>query len=367
MMLSVKELIQPIEQIAPLALQESYDNAGIQVGTYQHMVNNALIAFDMTEEVLDEAIAIGAKLIITHHPLIFKDLKKIAESNSTERIIKKAILHDIVIYAAHTNFDNCYEGLNFSFAHRIGLTNIKILAPLKDKLLKFVVFVPLEHVEKVREAIFSAGAGFIGNYDKCSYNLEGFGTFRANEKAQPFVGEINSFHQEKEMRIEVILPIYLLNKVLHAMKSAHPYEEPAYDIYPLQNSYDRAGAGIIGEFEESIPVLDFFKLLKNNLDLQLIKHTAIVKEKIKKVAYCGGSGSFLLKNAISQGADVFISGDFKYHQYFETENKIIIADIGHYESEIFSCQIFYDVIKKNFPNFAVHLSKVNTNPINYYK
>jgi len=362
--MEVKSIAQIIESFAPLALQESYDNAGLLVGNPDMLTTGALLCIDVTEAVIDEAIALNVNLVISHHHLIFNGLKKITGQNEVQRCVIKAIKHDIAIYAAHTNIDNVIEGVNGRIADKIGLIRRKVLQP-KQNLLKLITFVPKLHVQRVREAIFEAGAGTFGNYDSCSFNAEGYGSFRANENAKPFVGETDKIHYEEEVKIEVILPDYLSDKVLISMIKSHPYEEPAYDIIPLRNRFDNVGSGIVGELSDSIDEEVFLQQLKTIFGIKTIRHTALRGKPISKVAICGGSGSFLIPDAIKSKADIFISGDIKYHEFFQSENKIIIADVGHFETEQFTKDIFCDIIQKKLPTFAVHISKINTNPIIY--
>ncbi len=364
--MTVSEITSIIEEFAPLALQESYDNAGLLVGDKLMSVTGALISIDVTEEVIDEAIKQNCNLIISHHPLIFRGLRKIVGQDYIQRCVVKAIKNDIAIYSAHTNLDNVKNGVNGKIADKIGLINRQILQPKSEILLKLVTFVPQEHVENVQQALFKAGAGHIGEYDSCSFNSDGTGTFRANENANPFVGEKNKLHSEPETRVEVILPKYLQSKVLSVLLQAHPYEEPAFDIFPLLNSWNTVGLGMVGELEQEMDEKQFLDYLKKVFSLSVVRHTPFTGRKIKKVSLCGGSGSEFLRNGLAHGADVYISGDFKYHEFFDAENKILIADIGHYESEQFTKDVFYEIITKKIPNFAVRISEVNTNPINYY-
>ncbi|HBS88569.1 MAG: Nif3-like dinuclear metal center hexameric protein [Bacteroidetes bacterium GWF2_38_335] len=364
--MKLKEIISVFEKEAPLAWQESYDNSGLQTGDENTEIKSALLTIDVTEEVVDEAIKKKSNLIICHHPVIFGGIKKLTTKTPVERILRKAIQKDIAIYAAHTNLDNIKNGVNSKICDKLGLKNRKILSPVKNSLKKIVVFVPETHADKVRKAICDAGAGHIGNYDFCSFNVQGTGTFRGSEETNPFVGEKGKIHFEKEIRIETIIPSFLQNSVVNAMKSAHPYEEVAYDIYPIENKNEEIGAGMTGELEKEIETLKFFNFIKKTFGVKSIRHTEITKNKIKKIAVCGGSGSFLIRDAISSGADIFITGDVKYHQFFDAENRIIIADIGHFESERFTNEIFYDLLTKKFPKFAVNFSETSTNPIYYY-
>lgn len=363
--MKLKQIASLLEREAPLLYQESYDNSGLQVGDPSMEVHAALVTLDVTEAVVNEAIESGCNLIVSHHPLIFGGLTSLTGRNAVERIIRKAIKSEIAIYAAHTNLDAVPHGVNGMIAEKIGLRKTRILEPVAGKLKKLVVFVPSDHAEKVRESIFSAGAGVIGNYDSCSYNLEGTGTFRGGEGTDPFVGNTGELHQEPEVRVETIFPDHEKGRIITAMLQAHPYEEVAYDVYPLENKYPGAGAGMIGELEESMEEKEFLSLLKETFGSGCIRHSGLIGKPIRKVALCGGAGSQLLRTAIDAGANVFVSGDFKYHQFFDADGKIVIADIGHYESEQFTRDLIYDLILKNFPKFAVRLSAINTNPIKY--
>jgi dinuclear metal center YbgI/SA1388 family protein len=363
--MTVQSICSIIEEVAPLALQESYDNAGLLVGNSQMEVSSAMVCIDVTEEVITEAIQKKCNLIISHHPLIFSGLKRITGQNEVQRCVAKAIKNDIAIYAAHTNMDNVLQGVSGKMAEKIGLKNIRILQPKQNTLLKLITYVPENHLSVVREALFNAGAGRIGNYDFCSFNSEGVGTFKANLNAQPFVGKIDKLHFEKETKIEVILPDYLKNNVLGALLNVHPYEELAYDFILLQNTWNQVGAGIVGDLETAEDELIFLNKIKETFNIPTIRHTQLLGKKIKRIALCGGSGSTFLPDAISANADVYISSDFKYHEFFDVQNKILIADIGHFESEQFTKDIFFEIITKKMPTFAVQISDTKTNPINY--
>ena len=363
--MKVREVTKVLEQIAPISLQESYDNSGLLLGHPEDDINKVLITLDVTEKVIQEAIQNNCNLIISHHPLIFSGLKSITGKNAVERIVEQAIKNNIAIYAIHTNLDNVDNGINAIICDKIGLKNCKILAPKKEILRKLVTFCPTDHVEKVRQAIFDAGAGNIGNYDSCSFNVSGTGSFKGSDESNPFVGEKGKLHYEDEVRIETVYPFYKENEILNALFEAHPYEEVAYDIYFLGNKFDRVGAGMIGELENEADEMDFLKSLKQTFGAGCVRHSNLLGKKIKKVAVCGGSGSFLIKNAIATQADIYITGDVKYHDFFEAEDKLIIADIGHFESEQYAKDLIYSVLKENFSNFAVLISKTNTNSVNY--
>lgn len=361
----LKQITQYIESVAPLAFQESYDNAGLIIGNPNDEISGALISLDITEDVLDEAILKELNLVICHHPIVFSGIKKLNGKNYIERCVAKAIKNDIAIYAAHTNLDSVFGGVNSKICEKLELQHCRILAPTSNFLKKLVTFVPTEQAEQVRLALFEAGAGHIGNYDSCSFNLGGDGTFRGNDQTNPFVGKRNQLHTEKEIRIETIFPKHIQSKVIQALLKAHPYEEVAYDIYSLDNDFSQAGIGMIGELSAPMDELDFLRKIKETFHCQVVKHTELLGKPIKKVAVCGGSGSSFLNKAIAEKADIFISGDFKYHQFFDAEKQIIVADIGHYESEQFTKEVFYELLTKNFPRFALHLSAINTNPVSH--
>jgi dinuclear metal center YbgI/SA1388 family protein len=361
----LKQITQYLETIAPLAFQESYDNAGLIIGQPEDEISGILITLDITEDILDEAIKKNLNLVIAHHPIVFSGVKKLNGKNYIERCVSKAIKNDIAIYAAHTNLDGVFGGVNSKICETLQLQNCRMLVPMQGFLKKLVTFVPVADAEKIRNALFEAGAGHIGNYDSCSFNQNGQGSFKGNEQTNPYVGEKNKLHFEEETRIETIFPKHIQNKVIQALIRSHPYEEVAYDIYPLDNEFSLGGSGMIGELAEPVDEMKFLQNLKEKFHCQVIKYTELLGKPIRKVAVCGGSGSGFLSKAIAQNADIFISGDFKYHQFFDAEKRIIIADIGHYESEQFTKEVFYELLTKKFPKFAVHLSEISTNPVNY--
>ena len=363
--MKIIEITSYLESLAPLAYQEDYDNAGLIVGDPTAEVNQALISLDCTEAVIDEAVANNFQLIISHHPIVFKGLKKFNGKTYVERVIEKAIKNSIAIYAIHTNLDNIFAGVNRKIAEKLGLQNCRILSPKNNLLKKLITFVPVAQAEQVRAALFNAGAGHIGNYNEVSFNTNGTGTFKARESANPFVGEIGSRHQENEICVEVIYPQVMENKLIAALVMAHPYEEVAYDLYPLTNSYPEVGAGLIGELASPQEEPNFLHFVKTQMQAEVVRHTVFTGKKVVKVAVCGGSGSFLLKDAIRAGADVFVTADFKYHEFFDAEGKLVIADIGHFETEQFTQELLAEIISKKFANFAVRLTKINTNPVKY--
>lgn len=365
-LLKVKDITSLLEDLAPLSLQENYDNAGLLTGHPEQTVRKILVTLDATEAVIDEAIAQGCELVIAHHPIIFGGLKKLNGKSYVERTVIKAIKHDIAIYAIHTNLDNVHHGVNHKIASKIGLNNLRILAPVKGALKKLVTFVPDTHLEAVQQALFKAGCGTIGNYDECSFSTPGTGTFRAGNAATPFTGEKGTRHLEKETRLETIFSAHAQRDVIRSLTEAHPYEEVAYDIYSIDTEHPQIGAGMIGELARPLPPQEFLAHLKSSMELSCIRYTHMAGTTVHKVAVCGGAGSFLLKQALAAGADAFVTADFKYHEFFDAENRLMITDIGHYESEIFTKELLKDVILEKFPTFAVLLSETNTNPINYF-
>jgi dinuclear metal center YbgI/SA1388 family protein len=329
-------------------------------------VKGILIALDCIEDVIEEASKLDCNLVIAHHPILFSGIKKLNGKNYVERTVIKAIQKNIAIYAIHTNLDNVATGVNSKICERIGLKNLKILSPKKNLLKKLVTFCPVDYADKVRSALFEAGCGHIGNYDECSFNSQGSGTFRASEGSHPFVGETGIQHRESELRIETIFSSYLESKIISALINSHPYEEVAYDIYALENYNHQAGSGMIGEMENEIGEKEFLELIKLTMKTGCIRHTALTGRKVKRVAVCGGAGSFLLPDAINANADFFVTSDYKYHQFFDAEGKIVIADIGHYESEQFTPELLKELLLRNFSTFAVRLTELVTNPVHYY-
>ena len=363
--MKLREVISYLEGFAPLSFQESYDNSGLIVGNAETELTAALISLDVTEEVVEEAKNKGCNLIIAHHPIIFKGLKKLNGKNYVERTVIAAIKNDIAIYAIHTNLDNVTNGVNFKIAEKLGLSQVKILSPKAETLMKLVVFVPVQHSGTLLNALHKAGAGNIGNYSDCSFRIVGKGSFRPNDFANPYLGTRGELEEVEEERIEVIFPLNIQSGVLKAMVESHPYEEVAYYLHKLENINQTVGSGIIGLLPGEMDEATFLRHLKTSMNLNVIKYTSFGKN-IKKVAVCGGSGSFLLGDSKAAGADAFVTADYKYHDFFDAENTILIADIGHYESEVFTKELIKEILSEKFANFANYFSEVNTNPVNYY-
>ncbi len=362
----IKEITDYLESLAPISSQESYDNSGLIVGDSATEVTNVLISLDCIESTVDEAIELGCELIIAHHPIVFSGLKKLNGKNYIERTVIKAIKNDIAIYAIHTNFDNYRFGVNDEIADRLKLMNRKLLAPKSNVLSKVSFFVPAENKDEVVSAMFSAGAGDVGEYSECSFQTEGIGTFKPSENANPVEGKRGELSTVNELKVEVLCSQHSLGRVLNAMYQTHPYEEVAHDIYAIQNKNQFEGSGMIGDLEVEMDAISFLTELKKTFNCGVIRHTEILDKKIKRVALCGGSGSFLLEKAKSQNADIFITGDFKYHEFFDADKQLVIADIGHFESEQYTSNRLERILTKKFTKFAVHLTKENTNPIKYF-
>jgi dinuclear metal center YbgI/SA1388 family protein len=363
--MTVKDVANVVEELAPLGYQESYDNSGLSVGSPSMEVTGILLCFDVTEKVVAEAVELGANLIISHHPVIFSGLKSITGRSAVERIVLKAIRHNIALYAAHTNLDSVPGGINDRLCDILGLQKRQVLSPLKGQLVKIVTFVPHEQASKVRQAMFAAGAGGIGCYDCCSFSSDGSGSFRASEGANPFVGEVGQLHFEAEARIEVICPRILINGAVEAMVEAHPYEEVAYDIIPIENDYQKVGIGMVGELEEPLEVSNFLEMVKEKLGCSVLRFSNPQKSHIKKVAVCGGSGASFASLAIAKGADALVTGDVKYHSFLDYQEKLLLVDAGHFETEQFAIGVFYDFIREKIANFAVYKTKQVDNPVNY--
>ena len=362
----IKDITNFLETIAPASLQEDFDNAGLITGSVNNVCTGILVSLDCIEEIVQEAIEKKCNLIVAHHPIIFKGLKKINGNNYVERTIIKAIKNDIAIYAIHTNLDNVLHGVNGKIAELLELQNVQILSPKKDLLKKLVVFSPQANAQKLTDALFAAGAGNIGNYSECSFLTEGSGTFRPGKNSNPQTGNIGTRETLNEIKIEVIYPEWLEQNLLQAMKDNHPYEEVAHDIYHLNNTYQSTGSGLIGELEIPKDENDLLRQIATIFKIKVVKHTALLEKKCKKIAICGGAGSFLIPIAKSAGADIYITSDVKYHEFFDADNQIVIADIGHFESEQFTIDLLFDLLSNKFPNFAVLKTGISTNPVQYF-
>lgn len=363
--MQIKDITNYIEKLAPLSYAEDFDNVGLLVGDYQTEVTGVLVTLDTLEETVEEAIANNCNLIVSFHPIIFGGLKKINGNNYVERVVLKAIKNDIAIYATHTALDNSNNGVSAKMCEVLGLENTKVLIPKKGIINKLTTYVPHKNADELRNSLFKAGAGTIGNYKNCSFNYKGKGSFEATEKANPTIGEKGSVHFEEETCISVTYESYLEGKILTALFKNHPYEQVAYEVTTLNNYHQQVGMGMIGELKQPMQETDFLNYVKNTFKTGCVRHSELLNKSIKKVAVLGGSGSFAISNAIKSGADAYISADFKYHEFYKAENSILLADVGHYESEQFTKNLLVEYLNKKFSTFAIILSEKSTNPIHY--
>ncbi len=362
----VQDVINHLETLAPLAYAEDFDNVGLLVGDKKAKITGILVSLDTLEAVVDEAVEKKCNLIVSFHPIIFKGLKKLTGKNYVERVVLKAIKNDIAIYAIHTALDNALQGVNDMICNRLNLIHKQILIPQSATIKKLTTYVPKNEAEQLRAALFSVGAGNIGNYDDCSFNVEGIGTYKGNENSNPSLGKKGILHTEEETKITITYAKHLESKILKTLFKAHSYEEVAYEITPLENKNQNIGMGMIGEFEKPMEALNFLNTVKTKMNTECIRHSALPNKPIKRVAVLGGSGSFAIQAAKASGADAFITADLKYHDFFMAENNILLADIGHYESEQFTKNLLVAYLTKKITNFAVVLSNTNTNPVKYF-
>lgn len=361
----VSEVIKIVEEFTPPALAESFDNVGLMVGDKTMRVRGVLLTLDVVEESVDEAVERGLNLIIAHHPLIFTPLKTMTGKDAVQRTLLRAIKQGVAIYCAHTNLDNVIGGVSFRLGEVLGLKKMRVLKPVKNNLLKLVIYTPFNYANSVRKALSDSGAGHIGDYDSCSFSSVGEGRFCALPGATPFVGVVGDLHTEKEERVETIVQRHQLAKTLATVRRVHPYEEMAYDVTPMEISDSSVGLGVVGELEQEMDCIEFLTLVKEKLNLGVVKYTKPSKKMVKRIALCGGAGASFIHEAIGCSADIYLTGDLKYHDYFIPENHITVADIGHFESEQFTLDIFYDVLIKKITNFTVCKTALNCNPINY--
>ena len=363
--MKIKQILIILEEMAPLAYAEDFDNVGLLIGNQDNEATGVLVCHDALENVIDEAIAKNCNLVVCFHPILFSGLKKITGKNYVERAVIKAIKNEIAIYAVHTAFDNHKDGVNKIFCDALGLKNTKVLVPKQNFIQKLITYTTPENADKVRKALFEAGAGTIGNYDNCSFNSDGFSTYQGNENSNPVIGTKGELTQTNEIKIEVTFEKYLQSKILKALFSNHVYEEVAYEIYELQNQHQNIGLGMIGSLETPMSETEFLTFVKDKMQCGSIRHSAFLNKNISKVAVLGGSGSYAIKNAIQAGADVYLTADLKYHNFYESENQLLIADIGHFESERYTKNYIVDFLKEKITNFAIVLSEENTNPVKY--
>ncbi|HVU58016.1 MAG TPA: Nif3-like dinuclear metal center hexameric protein [Puia sp.] len=365
--ITIDAVVAYLEQMAPPSYQESYDNAGLITGSREWVCSGVLTTLDATEAVVEEAVRRGCNLIVAHHPIVFSGLKKINGKNYVEKTVITAIKKDIAIYAIHTNLDNVVaRGVNGKIAAKLGLVKCRPLLPKEGILRKLYCFVPVDHLESVRNAIFTAGAGYIGNYSECSFSAEGTGTFKGGEGTDPFAGRPGVRHSEKEVKVEMVLPAHLSGAVVRAMVAAHPYEEVAYDLVDLANTHPGVGSGLVGELPAAVEEKAFLDIILEVFRVPVVRHTRLSGRSVQRVAVCGGAGSFLISRALAEKADFYITADVKYHEFFDANDRIVVADVGHFESEQYTVDLLFEVLLEKFRNFAVLKSEIKTNPIHYY-
>jgi len=363
-MVTLAQIAKAIELRVPPALQESYDNSGLLVGRPEMVTGGVLCSLDLTEAVLDEAAARGCGLVVAHHPIIFRKLSRLTAGGHVERCVMRALELGIGIYAWHTNLDNIKAGVSRQMALRLGWEKGRVLRPLQGVMRQLTTFVPVGQAEAVREALFEAGAGWVGNYSHASFNLRGEGTFQPEVGSTPFLGERGTMERVDEMRVELVYPYWLEKTVLKALFAAHPYEEVAYNVLKLENKVNEYGSGWLAELPEPVSAQQLLLQLKTVFG-GMIRHTCDIGRPIRRVALCGGSGSFLLPDALAEGADLLVTADFKYHEFFEADRRILIADLGHFETERFVPQLMADILSQEFASFAVLISETPTNPVSY--
>ncbi len=363
--MNISDVLTLLEAMAPLAYAEDFDNVGLLVGNQNNEAKGVLVCHDALENVIDEAIAKNCNLIVCFHPIVFTGLKKITGKNYVERVVIKAIKNDIAIYAVHTALDNHQNGVNKIFCDALGLINTQILVPKKDFIKKLVTYTIAENADQIRTALCNAGAGTIGNYDQCSFNSEGFSTYKGNHNSTPAIGNKGELTITNEIKIEVIFEKHLEKAILKALFENHVYEEVAYEIYDLKNSHQNIGLGMVGDLPTPKNERDFLVFVKDKMQANGIRHSVFLNKEVKRIAVLGGAGSFAIKNAIQAGADVFLTADLKYHNFYEAENQLLLADIGHFESERYTKNYIVDYLTKKMPNFAIILSEENTNPVKY--
>ena len=364
--MKIHEFIGYINEIVPLAYVEDFDNVGLLVGNSQSALNGVLVSLDATEDVVEEAISEGCNLILAFHPILFKGIKSITPTNYVNRALIKALKNDIAIFVLHTALDNHIHGVNDMICNKLGLLHTKILIPKKGTIKKLTAYVPRDKAEYVRDKLFEAGAGSIGNYTNCSFKVEGQGSYKGNEESNPVYGEKGILHFEKETQLNITFSAHLESKIVETLHVNHPYEEVAYEIETLDNTNQNIGMGKIGEFEKEMTETEFLKHLKMTFKIPVIRHSKVLNKSIRRVAVLGGSGAFAIHQAIQHSADAFVSADFKYHDFFKAEQKILLADVGHFESEQYTKDLLYSIVNEKFTNFAIILSKTKTNPVHYY-
>ena len=364
--MTVAQIATGLEQLAPLPFAEDFDNVGLLVGDPQMEVTGVLVTLDTLEDVLTEAREKGCNLVVSFHPILFQGLKRITGATYVERVVARAIEQRIAIYSMHTALDNVREGVSRKLCEVLGLERPRTLIPRKGIIKKLVTYVPEGARRALLEKLFEAGAGELGNYSHCSFSTPGEGSFLPGQQASPAIGERGSLQLEPEQQLHLTFTAEREKAVLRALQEYHPYEEVAYEISTLENAYQHLGMGMVGELEAPMEEKAFLQHLRERLHTPCIRHSRLTGKPVRRVAVLGGSGAFAIGAARAAGADVLVTGDVKYHQFFQAEGQMVIADVGHYESEQFTKNLLVDYLTEKFPNFAIHLSETQTNPVNYF-
>jgi len=359
--MKIKEVISFLENKFPLSWQEDFDNSGIQCGDKERDITGVVVCFDMSEVVIEEAISKGANMVVSHHPIIYRDvIKRIEPTNRVGKILCKALENKILLYSMHTNIDSGKAGGNSLFAQKLELQKLSVLSPKENEFCKLVVFVPSENSVFLRDALFKAGCGNIGNYSHCSFSCEGIGSFKPLADANPHIGQHNRIERVEEERIEMIFSKIKKRQIVEALYQHHPYEEPAFDIFALENTNKDIGLGRVGFLPQPMVAADFIHYVKQKLNVELVRFSGNSKAEISKVAVCGGGGASHIKDALTAGADAYITGDLKYHDFFIPENKMLLVDIGHFEGEHFIREIITSLLKEKFKNFSTYFTEVES-------
>ena len=361
----IQNFIDVIEEWAPTAYAEDFDNVGLIIGNPELECKGVLVTHDTLENVVEECIKKDFNLIVSFHPIIFSGLKKLTQSTYVERVVTKAIKNDICVYAIHTALDNHRFGVSHALAENLGLYDIEVLSPKEKTIRKLTTYAPKNEAPVLLEKLYEAGAGKIGNYKECSFISSGKGTFKGNENSNPNLGVKGEKTEVDEVQINLIFELHSQQKILHTLFETHPYEEVAYEVFSLENKNQTIGMGSLGELENEMDEEVFINWVQDKLNIDMVRHSKTIGKKIKKVAVLGGSGSFAISSAIRSNADVFVTADLKYHDFFQAENKILLIDAGHYETEQFTKKLIHDNLIKKLPNFAIALSESITNPVNY--
>ncbi len=365
--MQIKTLLQILDNWAPFSYQEDYDNSGLLIGSKDAEVTGVLVSLDLTPQIVEEAVSLGANTIISHHPILFRGLKRITDADDiVQQCVVDCIKKDINVISLHTNLDNVHNGVNAKIAEILEVKNNRILAPKSHTMSKLSYFVPKKNHEAVKQALYHAGAGTQGNYAECSFSTEGTGTFTPLEGSNPYLGKLGQPTSTPELKVEMVFESQLQSQLVSTLQEVHPYETVAYDVLPLYNTNPQVGSGMIGELETPLPFADFMERIKERFHMPYLRHTAVVQDPIQKIAFCGGAGSFLIPVAKAHGADVYLTGDMKYHDFFTSDNKITLVDMGHYEMEQYTSQLIVDYMSQKNLTFAVHLTQNHTNPIKYF-